>query len=463
MFRPRIDSHFLPSILFILVLATANIALQCSPYIREWSRERAAISQFEDYWKTEGAKRFRDVGVEPTEKIHSEELDSHLEKFHAQSEPLVPEKRIEKMEKDFRTWWETSGKRSYAANEKSPDEKLYRSELARYIEGYTKNVPKFRIAYIPESSGFASLFTCWILFPGVLSFLIFAVGFLFAMKALEKRWGYPQSGIVFAAGTLAANVVFAATLPLSYFDRYGNTPFMGMSLSLAMLLGCAGFGLKREVPKLAPYAAILLVLADALVHWNLDPNLYGWVAILEIPFFGLGVLLGNKMPRLLFQRSQSKAVPLQTESEDPGKALRKSLEEAMDLADKAEYDHAAQILVEKFGKLFRENPIDAGSIEKYVEAVLYPHYFFPIPGMQWISWGSEAAKRELFPIAVKLFEKGAAVEEDEKVKRRALFYAGDIRLRHRLDEKTGCEELEKVVQMNPGDILATEAGKLLGK
>ena len=456
-------SPFLPCLLFVSIVAVGNVALQCSPYIREWSRERAAISQFDEFWKTEGAKAFRDVGVEPTKKIYREELDSHLEKFHAQIEPLVPEKRIEKMEREFRTWWETSGKRSYAANEKSPDEKLYRSELARYIKGYTKNVPKFKFAYIPESSGFASLFTSWILFPGIPSFLIFAVGFLLAMKTLGNRWGYPRAGIVFAAGTLVPHGVFAITLPLSYFDRYGNTPFMGMSLSLALLLGCAGFGPKREIPKFVPYAAILIVLADALVHWNFNPNLYGWVAILEIPFFALGVLLGNKMPRPHSQKTQAEIVPSQTESADPKKALRKSLEEAMDLADKAEYEHAAQILVEKFGKLFRESPLDGEAIEKNVEAILYPHYFFPIPGMQWISWGSEAAKRELFPIAVRLFEKGAAVEEDEKVKRRALFYAGDIRLRHRLDEKTGREELEKVVRMNPGDILAAEAGKLLGK
>ena len=95
--------------------------------------------------------------------------------------------------------------------------------------------------------------------------------------------------------------------------------------------------------------------------------------------------------------------------------------------------------------------------------MLYPHFFFPIPGLQWISWGSEAQKKNLLNIAVKLFEKGAAVEEDEKIKRRALFYAGDLRMRIHLDEKTGREELEQVVQMNPTDILAAEAEKILGK
>lgn len=454
---------YLLCILFVVALAAINIAVQCSPSIREWNRERKAVAHFDEYWNTEGAKTFRDVGVEPTDKIYREELDSYLKKFYAANQPLVPEKRIEKMEREFREWWETSGKRSYAANEVSPDEKLYRKELRRYIQGYTRDVLKFQIAYIPESSDFVSLFTCWVLFPGVISFLLFAGGFFLAMKALEKRWGFLQTGIFLAAGTLVSNFVFAATLSMSYFERYGNTPFTGMSLPLAMLLGCVVSSSRREIPKFAPYAAILTVLVDTLVNWNLNPNLYGLVAILEIPFFGLGILQGSKVPRLFCQKSSQTPATEKNEATDPKKSLRKDLDDAIDLANKAEYEHAAQILSEKFGKLFRENPTDTATIEKTVEAMLYPHFFFPIPGLQWISWGSEAQKKNLLNIAVKLFEKGAAVEEDEKIKRRALFYAGDLRMRIHLDEKTGREELEQVVQMNPTDILAAEAEKILGK
>lgn len=464
MFRLKFcKAPYLLCILFVVALAAVNVAVQCAPTIREWSRERKAVAHFDEYWKTEGAKTFRDVGIEPTDKIYREELDSYLKKFHTANQPLVPEKRIEKMEREFQEWWETSGKRSYAANEVSPDEKLYRKELKRYLQGYTKDVLKFQMAYIPENSGIASLFTSWILFPGVISFLLFAGGFFLAMKALEKCWGFLQASLFFAAGTIVSNIVFATTLSLSYFERYGNMLFTGMSLPLAMILGCACFGPKRKIPKFAPYAAILVVLADILVNWNINPNLYGWVAILEIPFFGIGALLGNKVPRLFCQKARPENATEKAEGADPKKLLRKNLDEAIDLANKAEYEHAAQILSEKFGKLFRENPLDTTAIEKTVEAMLYPHFFFPIPGMQWISWGSEAQKKNLPKIAVLLFEKGASVEEDEKVKRRALFYAGDLRLRCQLDEKAGREELEQVVQMDPTDILATEAGKLLGK
>ena len=454
---------YLLCILFVVALAAVNLAVQCSPSIREWSRERKAVAHFDEYWKTEGAKTFRDVGVEPTDKIYREELDSYLKKFHAANQPLVPEKRIEKMEREFQEWWETSGKRSYAANEVSPDENLYKKELKRYLQGYTKNIPKFQIAYIPETSSIVSLFASWLLFPSVISFLLFAGGFFLAMKALENRWGLLQSALLLASGTLVSNFMFAATFSMSYFGRYENTPFMGMSLPLAMLLGCVSSSPKREIPGFAPYAAILIVLADIIANWNINPNLYGWVAIFEIPFFGTGALLGRKVPRLFCQKNRSTPAAEKAETADPKKLLRKDLDDAIDLANKAEYEHAAQILTEKFTRLFRENPLDTAAIEQTVEAVLYPHFFFPIPGMQWISWGSEARNKGLFETAARLFEKGASVEEDDKVKRRALFYAGDIRLRYRLDEKTGREELEQVVQKDPTDILATEAGKLLGK
>ncbi len=464
MFRPKfLKTPYWLCVFLVVALAAINVAVQCSPSFQEWNRERKAVAHFDEYWKTEGAKTFRDVGVEPTERIYREELESYLKKFHAANQPLVPEKRIEKMEREFREWWETAGKKSYAANEVSPDEKLYRAELRRYIQGYTKNVPKYRLAYIPESSGIASLFTSWLLFPGSVSFLLFAAGFLLSMKVLVRRWGFPQSWIFFAAGALVSNFVFAAAVSLSYFERYGSTPFMGMSLSIATLLGCAGFGPKREIPKFMPYAAILLVLADILVNWNVNPNLYGLVAILDVPFFGLGILLGNKVPRLFCQKASPGIDTEKIEAIDPKKGLRKELDDAIDLANKSEYEHAAQILEERFGKLFHEKPLDTATIDKTVEAMLYPHFFFPIPGMRWISWGSEAQKKGLPKIAVRLFEKGASVEKDEKVKRRALFYAGDLRMRHRLDEQAGREELEQVAQMDPTDILAAEAKKLLGK
>ncbi len=458
------NTHRIPllfGILFILALLAANIAVQGYPSIREWSRERKAVAHFDEYWKTEGAKTFRDVGVEPTDKIYHEELESYLKKFHAQNEPFVPEKRIRKMEEEFRLWWETTGKKSYATNEVSPDEKLYERELRRYIQGYTKTVPLFQMAYIPESSSVLSLFTSWILFPGILSFVLFTFGFFFVMKSLKKHWGLLQTGILWIAGTVVSSILFALVLPLSYFERYGNMPFMGMSLSLAILLGCVAGG-KRVVPKFAPYAAVLLAVMDILVNWNLNPNLYGLVAILEIPLFGLGALLGAKVPALFSRKTSPSTEAVHAET-DPKKSLRKDLEDAIDLANKAEYEHAAQIFTEKFGRLFRESPVDAEAIKKVVEALLYPNFFFPIPGMQWISWGSEAQKKGLSEIAVRLFEKASDAEEDEKVRRRALFYAGDLRMRAHLDEKKAKEELEQVVQMNSTDILTIEAQKLLGK
>ncbi|MBP5246447.1 MAG: hypothetical protein J6Z31_01135 [Fibrobacter sp.] len=457
-------SPFALCILFVLGLGVLNLKVQYAPELAEWSRERAAVKEFDAYWNSEGAKKFKDVGVEPTDKIYKEELEAFLKKFHANNPTLVPEKRIAQMTEEFQVWWETTGKKSYAVNEVAPDEKLYKKELKRYIQGYTKDVSIYQLFFIPEDSSIASLFTCWFLFPGALSFVIFAIGFLFAMKGLEKRWGYLQSVIFLVMGTLVAGFAFMGTLPLSYFDRYANTPYMGMSLSLAMLLGIAGFGPKNAVAKPMTAGALAILVADVLTNWNANANLYGWVAILEVVFFGIGAALGIHVPRF---SGNSKASTLHSAQEtvtvDPKVRTRKELKDAIDLANKAEYDHASQILLKYFGLLFRENPLDVPTIEKTVEAMLYPHYFFPIPGMIWMSWGSEAAKKKLPKIAADLYEKGISVEQDKKILRRGLFYVGDLRLREHLDEDKGREALEKVIQMDSTDILAEEARKLLLK
>ena len=460
-------SPFALCILLVLALGALNLKIQYGPVMAENSRHEKAEKAFNQFWETEGAENFRKVGVEPTEKIYQEELADYMKKFEANNPTLIPEKRIAQMKEEFREWWERAGKKSYAANEIAPDENLYQKELKRYIHGYTKDIAFYQLVYIPETSSVAALFTSWFLFPGVASFLLFALAFLFAMKMLEKRWGYAQTLLFFVVGIFFSGFIFAGTLSLTYFVRYAETPFTGMSLSIALLLGMAAFGPKREVPKAASFIAIFILALDVFVNWNANPDLYGWVSILEIPFFALGALLGKKVPKIIDLHKKSSKKNSKAEESvvkvDPRKVLRNELKDAIDLANKAEYDHASQIFAQKFGQLFRENPLDAETIEKVADAMLYPHFFFTIPGIQWMAWGSEAEKKGLSQIAVNLFEKGVSVEKDPKIRRRGLFYAGDLRLRMHLYEEKAKSELEEVLQLDSTDILANEVHKLLGK
>ncbi len=453
-------------ILFTLILGTVNVIIQCAPEFRERSRENEAVSQFNLYWNAEGAKKFRDVGVEPTEKIYREELDAFLKRFHEQNPPLEPEKRIAQMKEEFRIWWETSGKKSYAVNEIAPDEKLFRAKLKHYIQGYTSTLPEYKIFFIPEDSNAGKLFVAWILFPSLLSFLIFAIGFSFAMKSLEARRGLSQPGILFAAGLPVSGFLFMATLPLSYFDRYADTPYMGPSLALALLLGFSFSDKQRKSGSnsLIAGGSLALLFADILTNWFFNPNLYGWVAILEIPLFGIGALLGFKLPLPRSKAFTKKSSEGTSEQKTDAKIqLRETLNEAIDLANKAEYDHAAQILTHSFGRLLSEKPLDKSTVEKIAESMLYPRFFFPIPGLQWISWGTDAAKKGLTEVAVNLYEKGIEVETDVKTKRRALFYVGELRLQNNIDREKGLKELEEVAMGDSNDILTGEARKLLGK
>lgn len=451
-------------VLLILVLGIENVLVQYSPKIKQWSRERKIVAHFDSYWEKEGAKVFRDVGVEPTEKIYREELESYLKKYREANPPLVPEERIAKMKDDFRAWWETGGKNSYVANKQSPDEKLYQSELKRYIKGYTKDLPLYNIAYVPEDSSVGAVFTCWTLTPGIVSFVLFAAGLLLSVQVLSKRWGALQTSILWVAGILVGGFAFVGTLSLSYFTRYSTTPFMGASIALALMLGMTAFGPKRETSRKVSAVAIVIAAIDVLVNWNLNPNLYGWAAILEVPFFGLGALAGIKLPRLTEQGKAARREEAgNVVRRDQKEVLRENLKDAADLANKAEYDHAAKIYTEKFGLLLKENPIDAPTVEEVLDSLLYPRFFFPIPGMQWLAWANEAEKKGLTKAAIALYEKGLNTELDARTRRRGLFYVGSLRIKTSNDAEKGRAELEEAIAIESSDILAAEARKLLGK
>ena len=455
-------------VLFILFLAVFNGVLTISPHIEEAMREHRAKARFEAFWEKEGAQAFRDVGVEPTDKIHQEELDSYLDKYHEKNLPLVPEKHVERMKSDFKKWWETSGKESYVIEKNLvPDEKLYKAELYRYINAYTKNVLIYRLFFIPQESSIGALLTSWILFPGVFSFLLFAAGFLFATYNLNKRWGLAQTALVFIGSIIASGLVFAITLPLTYFAKYSEMPFTGASLPLAILLGAAAIGPKKDsVGTPITMTAIAIAAIDAVANWNLYPNLFGWVSLLTPPFFALGILLGKKLPRFTregkIKRSAEKTITKDPIAEKKVRT-RAEIKKGIELADKAEYALASTSISTAYSALLQEYPLDVEYIKKATEAIFYPNYFLEIPSVQWMEWGISASTKNLPEIAIQLFEKGIALETDKVLLRSAFYHVGELRLRHHIDDKKGKEELRKVLEANSQDILAAQAHKLLGE
>jgi hypothetical protein len=65
--------------------------------------------------------------------------------------------------------------------------------------------------------------------------------------------------------------------------------------------------------------------------------------------------------------------------------------------------------------------------------------------------------------ALSLLEKGLALEKDPKIARRALYSVGEIRIRYGIEPDEGKQRLEKVIELGDGDLLATQAKRMLEK
>ena len=188
--------------LFVISLCIFNLVLWSEPYIAEYQRERKIESIFSKYWKSEGAEKFRGVGLEPTEQLYKEELENYRTSFLEKNPTLIPEKRIAKMKQDFRSWWETGGNLTYVNQGIVPDAKLYESELKKWVEAYTQNLWQYTIPFIPAEENFGNLLFSWILMPSLFSLISFFIIFAFVCYHLEKRWGVLKTLGVFIAGNI---------------------------------------------------------------------------------------------------------------------------------------------------------------------------------------------------------------------------------------------------------------------
>ena len=102
-----VSGIFLIALLIALGVFNANTSL--NPKIKQLQREREIQTSFNEWWETEGAEKFKSVGLEPTQKLKDEEFEQYRERFLATYHTFVIEDRIEEMKVEFRDWWENKG------------------------------------------------------------------------------------------------------------------------------------------------------------------------------------------------------------------------------------------------------------------------------------------------------------------------------------------------------------------
>lgn len=458
-------------ILLVAGISVFNIVLWAEPYIKQVRRDYKIESIFANYWKTEGAESFRAVGLKPTKKLYLEELENYRTQYLEKNPPLIPEKRIAKMNADFKHWWETGGNLSYVNQGIVPDNALYQRELKKWVGAYTQKLLQYQIPFVPAEENFANLFIYWLLLPGILSLISCILIFSFTSYHLERRWGALKILGLFIAANAIGGFLVNALVSTSFFNGYQNEFLKGMSLGLATLLGATARGhSKDEVAKKTTIVAGLLLMVDMIINWFFNPGLFGAVTILSLPFFGVGLLLGIYMPyrkqtleeqkeELLEEKRRNKVDPyLQKKNK-----TRENLSDGLAAARRGEYEAAVQFLTDGMQALLQEYPIDAVFLKSTATDMVSPSLFMEISSTQWLEWGVAANSKNIPEVALLFLEKSLSLEENPSMARKALFHIGEIRVRCNLDPAEGKIRLQKVLELGDKDIIAVQTQKILDR
>ena len=459
----------------VLAIGIFNAVTALSPQIKQRQRESNIEKVFEQWWETEGAKQFESVGLKADEKTRNEEFEQFRDRYLKENGTFVIEDRIEEMKKEFREWWEIKGGKEDFTKEKGyyPKERDFIREQNIWIKKFTDKNIRYRLAFVPEEAEYDRLLTSWILFPGILSFLLFAGFFCFAYYRLSDRWGVlPAVGM--ALGLILLGGVFVSGFTsTSFFDHYAVERYMGCSVALCFMLGAVAFPPSNDkISALTKAVAMAGVILDVLVNWFVNGGIFGAVGAASLVAFGLGALAGSKIPRRLktLQEHQADALAERLKKNAASNLLatrkahnRALIDQGLNEANKAHYEAAQRILSQALTALLQEHPIDAPTVKKLADLMTSPSVFIEVPSAQWLEWGETAKSKTSLDSALVLLEKGLSLETNVTLARRALYNIGEIRVNRNWNLKEGIARLNKVLELGDGDILAVQARRMLAK
>lgn len=460
-------------IALLLGLSIFNFCTAVIPQIKESNREKNIENTFNIWWEETGIQSFKAVGLNPDEKLKHEEFEQYRERVLSESQTYIVEKRVEKMPAEFRTWWELNGGKEDFIQKtgRYPNEDDFRAELKKWIDSYTHKHLRYSLAFVPEDCNFANLFTSWILFPGALSFLIFAVLFYFAFFKLRPRFGLGVTLGIFLVAEILGGFIIKLFSSTSFFDHYASLRYMGGSLAIACMLGACCFNKnKQAVSNLTKYVSFVGIFIDIVVNCLCYSGLFTAVAIATPLMFGAGALAGIKIPERKKTKKELDAEAIKerilksekaNQQDERRASNRKLITQGLYEAKEGRMDNAQRILGQAMSALLQEHPISIPDVNEYVKTLTAPTMFVEFECMQWLEWGEMAKNRNAMRAALVMFEKGIKRDLNPNMARHILYNIGEIRINQKIDVEEGAKYLEKVIQMNETDALALQAKKLL--
>lgn len=471
----RFKMHHYVAFVAVLSVGIFNAVTIYSPIIKQNNREKNIAETFNKWWEEEGAAQFQAVGLKADEKTRAEEFEQFRDRYLQQNRTYIVEDRVKEMRQEFRTWWEIGGgKEDYVKEHKTyPNERDFNREQDKWIKAYTSKFPRYGLAFIPKDQNYGQLFTTWLLFPGMVSFLIFAVLFLFSYTLLCRRWGAAIATGIFVGIALIGALPVQVLTFTSFFDHYADSRYMGASLALAFMLGATCFHPRKgEVPHHVIAICVLGALLDMIANWKLYSGIFGAVAALTPALFALGALAGFKIPertksqRELANEALENRLRRNTGSNavaDRKAKNRQMFENGFTEVKAGRIENAQRIIAQAVSSILQEHPVVPEDVLLVAERLTGPDTYIDFPSLQWLEWGESAKNKNVMDAALLLLEKGLKLEKNANIARRALYNIGEIRILRGIDRDEGVRRLKQVIDMNGNDILAAQSKKLLEK
>ena len=457
--------------LAIIGIGIFNAVTGIMPQVKQSRYEKGIEKSFDKWWEEEGANQFKVVGIEPTEKIRQEEFEQFRNRAFALKPSYIVEDRVELMKKDFREWWEIRGGKEefIAKNNRYPSESDFRRELAQWIDNYTDKFPRYNMAFVPKKEQYDRLLTSWILFPNVWSYAIFAICFIFTLVRLEKRWQWFILWGCIVGWALCGGILVSIMTGTSFFDHYSGERYMGMSLTIAFLLGATAFAPRKELaPQTVSAVCFTALLLDMAVNWFMNPNIFGAVAVLSPVAFGAGAFAGLKIETRRKTRYELKQDALaerarRIERRNPMAEMktktRAMIQSGIENAKGGRPEQAFSLLTQSMVQLLQEHPIDKATVLSLADSM--NKLYIEISSNQWLEWGEIAKAKNAPEAAIMLLKKGLSLEKDKNFARRALYTLGETCVTNKIELEDGIKRLQKVIEMNGTDILAKQAQRIL--
>ena len=372
-----------------------------------------------------------------------------------------------------REWWEIKGgKEAFAEEHKRyPSESDFRRELTKWINNYTDKFTRYNMAFVPKREQYGNLLTSWMLFPSVWSYLIFAAFFIFATVQLERRWQwYILWGIVVGV-TLCGGIFVSILTGTSFFDHYDGERYMGMSLTIAFLLGATAFAPRKDMISTTTSAVCFAGLfLDMAINWFVNPGIFGAVTILSPLLFGAGAFAGTKIETRRKNKRELKLDALnerarRVASRNPMAEMkaktRATIEAGFASAKLGQFDQAQRQLTQAMTQLLQEHPVDGELVKSLAERMTSPTLYIELMSNQWLEWGEIAKAKNSPEAAILLLKKGLSREKDKNFARRALYVLGETCITNKIEIEDGVKRLQKVIEMNGNDMMAKQAQKIL--